>query len=229
MSDTTSAPSAEEAGSGNGLPPELRQVGEASAKLNSRIETLAKELSASESKAREAEIASREAELKALATARDSLTEARKAKAEAERDRAAAATADQRVEAVKAQATRDVAEAREEIKTKARETLRKLSAEAREKIEASRKARLEAEEKAKELEQKDADQREAQARVEADLKRVEGTLKQERETRDEAMAKVAAQGSPPGRRARSQEPDRGRRRADPQGPGEGRPGRSACE
>ncbi len=80
MSDTTSAPSAEEAGSGNGLPPELRQVGEASAKLNSRIETLAKELSASESKAREAEIASREAELKALATARDSLTEARKAK-----------------------------------------------------------------------------------------------------------------------------------------------------
>ena len=78
MSDTTSAPSAEEAGSGNGLPPELRQVGEASAKLNSRIETLAKELSASESKAREAEIASREAELKALATARDSLTEARR-------------------------------------------------------------------------------------------------------------------------------------------------------
>ena len=104
MSDSTPAPSKQEGARGNGLPLELRQVGESSGKLTSRIEAFAKELTASEARAREAEVAAREAELKALAAARDSLAQARRAKEEAERAKASAATADQRVEAVKTQA-----------------------------------------------------------------------------------------------------------------------------
>ena len=57
MSDSTPAPSEEKVSNGNGLPPELRQVGESSGKLTSRIEAFAKELTASEAKAREAEVA----------------------------------------------------------------------------------------------------------------------------------------------------------------------------
>ncbi len=57
MSDSTPAAPKEQAASGNGLPPELRQVGETSSKLTSRVEALAKELTASEARAREAELA----------------------------------------------------------------------------------------------------------------------------------------------------------------------------
>ncbi len=64
MSDSTAAPSTEEGGATNGLPPELRQVGESSGKLTARIETLAKELTESEARAREAEMSLARAQLR---------------------------------------------------------------------------------------------------------------------------------------------------------------------
>ncbi len=52
MSEPNPAPSQEEAVKSNGLPAELSAVGEASARLNARVEAYAKELDESEKRAR---------------------------------------------------------------------------------------------------------------------------------------------------------------------------------
>jgi len=94
MGDQSAAPSKDEGADKNSLPADLLQVSESSTRLTARVESYAKELSESESRARTAELAARESELEALEIARRAVAGAKSSEAEAEKANAAAATAE---------------------------------------------------------------------------------------------------------------------------------------